>query len=73
MEILNIFKWRPSAISDLLCARLGHQQRAFGNVYHCTKFGWNRCSSFDNMKFLMFITLGFKMPIQAPKMDFWGI
>ena len=21
----------------------------FGGLYHCAKFGWNRCSSFDNM------------------------
>ena len=21
----------------------------FGGLYHCAKFGWDRCSSFDNM------------------------
>jgi len=25
-------------------------QRAFGGVYHCAKFGWNRISHFDNTK-----------------------
>jgi len=29
-----------------------HQWRAFGSLYHCTKFGWNCCGSFyiDNTK-----------------------
>ena len=27
---------------------LDHPQRAFGGLYRCAKFGWNRCSSFDN-------------------------
>ena len=26
-----------------------HPRRAFGGLYHCAKFGWNRCSSFENM------------------------
>ena len=26
-----------------------HPRRAFGGLYHCAKFGGNRCSSFDNM------------------------
>jgi len=28
-----------------------HPRRAFGGLYHCEKFVWNRCSSFDNMPF----------------------
>jgi len=39
--------WRLSAILDLWCAYLDHQRRGFGGLYHCAKFGWNRCSSFD--------------------------
>jgi len=31
-------KWRLFAILDFLCARLDHLQRAFGNIYHYTKF-----------------------------------
>ena len=34
---------------------------------------WSRCSSFDDMQVLIFITsLAFRMPIHAPKMVFWG-
>jgi len=29
------------------------------------KFGWNRCSSFDYMKVVIFIAFGLKMPIHA--------
>ena len=36
-EILRFFdffsKWRPSAILDLLCARLDHPRRLFGGIY----------------------------------------
>jgi len=35
---------------------LDHPRRAFGGLYHSAKFGWNRCSSFDNMQVLMFAT-----------------
>jgi len=65
-------KWRPSAILDLLSAYLEHARRvfgAFGGLCNCAKFGSNRCSSFDNMQFLIFCTLSLKMPIHTPK---WG-
>ena len=44
----------------------GHPQRVFGGLYHCAEFGWNRCSSFDNMQVLIFNVFGLKMPIHAP-------
>jgi len=53
-------RWRPSAILDLLSEWLDHSRRAFGSLYHCAKFGWNRCSSFDNMQVLVFVTLAWK-------------
>ena len=37
----------------------------FGGLYHCAKFGLNRCSSFDNMQVLIFLALSLKMPIHA--------
>ena len=43
----------PSAILDLLCVCLYHQRSEFGGIYHCAKFRWNRCSSFDNMQVLI--------------------
>ena len=63
----SCLKRRPSAILDLLCARLDHLRRVFCGVYHCEKFGCNRCSSFDNMQVLIFCELGLKTPIHAPE------
>ena len=44
-------------------------------LYHCTKFRWNRRSSFDNMQVLIFNEFGLKMSIQAgtpPNWSFFG-
>jgi len=40
---------------------------------HLVVFSWNRCSSFDNMHFLLFREFGLKMPIDAPKLGLLGI
>ena len=45
-----------------------HPRRAFGGLYHCAKFGWNRCSSFDNVRVFRFREFGLKTPIHAPKL-----
>jgi len=29
---------------------MDHPRKAFDSLYHCAKFGWNPCSSFDNMR-----------------------
>ena len=42
----------PFATLDFLYARLNHTRRTFGGLYHCAKFGWSRCSSFDNTQLL---------------------
>jgi len=39
---------------------------------HCAKFGWNRCSSFDNMHVFRFHEFGLKTPIHAPKIGVLG-
>ena len=49
-----------------------HPRRAFGGLYHCAKFGWNRCSSFDNMHFFRFREFGLKTPIHTPKLGVLG-
>ena len=41
-------------------------------LYYCAKFGWNRCSSIDNMQFVIFCEFGSKMPIHAPLWEFLG-
>jgi len=43
-------RWRLSAILDLFAAFLDYPQSIFGGLYWCAKFGWDPCSSFDNMK-----------------------
>jgi len=65
-------KWRPSAILDLSGAYWDHQRRLVGGLYRCAKFGWNRCSIFDNMKVLIFCAFGMKTPIHAPKIGVLG-
>ena len=47
--------------------RLDNPRRVFGAVYHCSKYGWNRCTSFDNMHVLILNEFGWKMPLHAPK------
>ena len=49
-----------------------HPRRAFGGLYHCAKFGWNRCSSFENMDVFRFREFGLKTPIHAPKLGVLG-
>jgi len=58
-------KWRPYAILNLFHASLDHPRREFGGLCHCAKFGWNRFSSFVNMRILIFCALGLKLPIHA--------
>ena len=48
-----------------------HPRRAFGGLYHSAKFGWNRCSSFENMHVFRFREFGLKTPIYAPKLGFF--
>ena len=37
---------------------LDHPRITFDGLYHSAKFGWNRCSSFDNMHVLRFREFG---------------
>jgi len=70
---LTVFsKWRPSAILDLSGAYWDHPRRLLGGLYRCAKFGWNRCSIFDNMKLLIIRAFGLKTLIHAPKICFFG-
>ena len=53
------------AILDLFCTRLDHPRRVFGGICHCAKFGWNLCSSFENMQVFIFNEFGLKMSIHV--------
>jgi len=63
---------QPSAILDLSGTYRDHPQRLLGNFNRCAKFGWNGCSTFDNMKVLIFYAFGLKTPIHAPKIGVLG-
>jgi len=65
-------RWRPSNVLDLFRAYLNHAQRVLGGLYHSAKFGYDRCSSFDNMNVSIFGTFGWKTPIHAQKFGLWG-
>jgi len=73
MVVFRFLKMRPSAILGLFYVYLDHPRtRAFVGLCNYAKFGWNRCSSFDNMPALMFCEFGLKISIHAPFWCFGG-
>jgi len=64
-------RWRPSAILDLLDAYSDYSRTVLDSLYHCTNFGCNRYSSFDNMAILILCPFGLKTLIHAPKTGVW--
>jgi len=73
VEIYQFPRWRPSVTLHLLCACLGHARSAFGGLYRGAKFGWNLCSSFENMHVLYFVSLALKCLFRPPKFGFRGL
>jgi len=72
IRFVDFSRWRPSAVLDLFGPHLDHQQRVIGGLYHSVKFGYDWCSSFDNMNVSIFSEFGWKTPIHAPKIVcFW--
>jgi len=61
-----------SAILDLSGVHWDHPRRLLGDLYRRDKFGWNHCSTFDNMKVLIFCAFGLKTPIHVPEIGFLG-
>ena len=70
--IFDFSRWRPSAILDSFYVYLDHPQRAFVGLCHCSKFGWNRCSSFDNIPVLIFCEFGLKC-LFTPLFGIWPL
>jgi len=56
---------RPTSCICFTCIWTTHEEHLLVFVT-VQKFGWNRCSGFDNMPVLMFCEFGLKMPIYAP-------
>jgi len=52
-------------------AYLDHTHRLFGGLYHYANFGYDQCSSFDNMKVSILGAFGLKMPIHTCKIVFF--
>ena len=69
----QLIRWQLSAILYLWCVCRDHPRKLFGGLYHCAKFGWNRCSSIDNMHAFRFCEFGLKTPIHIQKLFFWGV
>jgi len=56
----------------LVWAYLDHSQIVLDGLYHCAKFGCDRCSNFDNMNDSIFGTFGLKTFIRASKVRILG-
>ena len=69
MAIFRFFQngGRPTSWISNACVGTTLEGHFFG-LYHCAKFGWNRCSSFENMTVFRFREFGLKTPIHAPKL-----
>ena len=72
MAIVRFFKMAAVCHLDFVMRMFGLPTKAFGGLYHCAKFGRNRCNSFGNMHVFRFHQFGWKTPIHAPKIVFFG-
>jgi len=63
----------PSWISLVRIGTTHEDYLSNGGLYRCAKFGWNRRSTFDNMKVLIFCAFGLKRLFTPAKLGFWGI
>jgi len=73
IRFFDFSRWRPSAVFYLFGANLDHPQRVCDGLYHYTKYGNNRNSSFGNMKVSIFGTNGWKTPIHALRIVVLGL
>jgi len=71
-DLKVFFKWRTAAFLGMSRVYWDHPQRLLGGLCRCAQFGWNRCSTFDNMKVLIFYAFGLKTHVHAPKIGVLG-
>jgi len=57
-------RW-TSTVLDMFRVRLDHPQMVLGVLYHCVKFGCDRCSGFHNTKVSIFGTFDWKTPTDS--------
>ena len=72
-DLTVFFKMAAVRHLDLLGAYWHNPRRPLYGLYRCAKFGWNQCSSFDNMKLSIFCPFGLKTAIHAPKIGVFGV
>jgi len=66
-----LFKMAIIAILDLLYAFLDHPQRVFAGFCQCVKFGWIRCSIFDNMQVLILVCVRLEIAFSLHQNEFF--
>ena len=73
-DIAIILFFKMAAVRHVGCVwtYLDHARKVLGGLYHCAKFGYIPCISFDNMNVYIVGASGWKKPIHAPKMVFLG-
>jgi len=55
VTIYDFFQYDGCAPSCICCTCIWTASKECdGSLHCCAKFGWNRCSSFDNMQVLIF-------------------
>jgi len=72
LQFFDFSRWRQSAILDSFGAHLDYPRWVLVGLYHSAKSGYDRCSSLCNMNISIFGAFGWKMPIHAPKIVFFG-
>jgi len=75
-EILRFFVFfKMAAVRHLgwFMTYLDNPRRVLGGLYHCAKFGYNRCSSFDDMNVSILGAFGWKTSIHGPKIRVLGL
>ena len=66
-QFLDFSKMAAVRHLGFLMRVLGPPTKGISGLYHFAKFGWNRCSSFNNMHVYRFREFGLKTPIHAQK------
>jgi len=67
MTIFRFFKMAAVRHLGFVMCVFGPTTKGIWWSLSCAKFGWNRCSSFDNMHVFRYCKFGLKTPIHAPK------
>ena len=69
----SIFQDGSRPPSWIFLMSMDHPHIVFSGLYHCAKFGWNRCSSFNNMLVLTFSRVKLEKAYSRPQNIFGRI